>query len=268
MKLIYIVILPLLMLFSRHSFSQNGGGIYAENGAKVIGCVVAENRAAGNGFGVCGGDVELLNCTVGNNIAAEKLTKDIDVGYIFCENNKIVSREIYESEGRTDAAGVVFWVNSDRYAKAVRAYVVALKQEKKARGEFFVSSGVEAAVFDTACYTETMALATVSEAAIYCQGYMAGTVLEKRWLMPAGFQLSCLFTTHRQVEKTLDFLESKGVDIDHFEEDIYWSCSETYKDFWGVHFTSSVDNGKPSGVCLGRPGDEQHWVRPVLIYGM
>ena len=51
-----------------------------ESGAKVIGCVIAGNKAAGDGSGVCGGDAELLNCTVGNNVPAEKLTKTIDIG--------------------------------------------------------------------------------------------------------------------------------------------------------------------------------------------
>lgn len=266
MKLIYTVILSIILLFAHEGFCQNGGGIYAEDGAKVIGCVIAENKAVGDGFGVCGGDAELLNCTVGNNVPAEKLTKNIDIGYIFCEDHSIVSKEFYEAEGRTDAAGVVFWVNSDRYAKASRAYIVALKQAEKVRGEFSVNGGVEFAVFDTACYTETMVLAAVSEAAIYCRDYMKGSVLEGSWLMPAGFQLSCLFTVYNQVEKTLEFLENKGVDVDHFEKDMYWSTSEAYVDFWGISFTSEIGSSTPPGMCLTMPGDEQHWVRPILIY--
>lgn len=255
-----------MLLFFHKGYSQNGGGIYAENGAKIAGCVISGNEAAGDGFGICGGDAVLLNCTVGNNIPSEKLTKTIDVGYIFCEDNSIVSKETYEAEGRTDAAGVVFWVNSDRYAKVARAYVVALKQASKVRGEFSVNAGVEYAVFDTACYEETVALAAVSEAAEYCRNYLGGTILAGRWLMPAGFQLCCLFTAHDRVEKTLDYLAGKGVDVDHFEEAVYWSTSEAVVDFWGVSFTADIVSSEPSGICLSLPGDERHWVRPILIY--
>lgn len=263
MKLIYTII---LLIIAYDVFSQNGGGIYAENGAKVIGCVIAENKAANNGFGVYGGDVELLNCTVGNNVVAEKLIRTIDIGYIFCENDSIVSKEEYEAKGRTDAAGVVFWVNSDRYAKATRAYVVALKQAEKARGEFSVNSGVDFAVFDSACYAATMLLAPVSEAAEYCRNYMKGTSLEGRWLMPAGFQLSCLFTENSQIRKTLEFLENKGVDVDYFKEDVYWSTSEADVNFWVISFTLGIGSSTPPGMCFTVLGDEQHWVRPILIY--
>lgn len=259
------------MLFAHRGFSQNGGGIYAEDGAKVIGCVIAENKAAGNGFGICGGDAELLNCTVGNNIPAEKLIKTIDIGYIFCEDYSIVSKEVYEAEGRTDAGGVVFWVNSDRYAKAVRAYVVALKQAEKVRGNFWTGVPPKFAVFDTACYAETIALANaMSEAAIYCREYMKGTVLEGQWLMPASYQLSCLFTTHTQVDETLEFLKNKGMDVDRFEEAVYWSASKASAEgFWAVSFSSIVIPGSIGigiGTCYPASGDEQHWVRPILIY--
>lgn len=60
MKLIYIILLPITVLFAHKGFSQNGGGIYVESGAKVIGCVIAGNKAAGDGSGVCGGDAELI----------------------------------------------------------------------------------------------------------------------------------------------------------------------------------------------------------------
>ncbi len=266
MKLIYIILLPITVLFAHKGFSQNGGGIYVESGAKVIGCVIAGNKAAGDGSGVCGGDAELLNCTVGNNVPAEKLTKTIDIGYIFCEDNSIVSKETYETEGRTNAAGVVFWLNSDRYARTSRAYVVALKQAEKVRGEFSVNGDVEFAMFDTACYMETIALAAVSEAAIYCREYMKGSVLEGRWLMPAGFQLSCLFTTHVRVQETLEFLRNKGMDVDFFEKDVYWCTSEANIDFWGVSFTSEIGYSHTPGKGFEVPGDEQHWVRPILIY--
>lgn len=269
MKLINIIILLIFISFVHKGFSQHGGGIYAEDGAKVIGCVIAENSAAGSGFGICGGDTELLNCTVGNNVPAGKLTKTIDIGYIFCKDDSIVSKEVYEAEGRTDAAGVVFWVNSDRYTKVTRAYVTALKQAQKPRGDFWMGEIFRFAVFDTACYAETMALANAgSEAAVYCREYMKGTVLEGRWLMPASYQLSCLFTAHYQVDKTLEFLKNKGVDADIFEEDMYWATSNpNLKIFFVVDFSSKITSSTSAGTCSAtQEFDEWHWVRPILIY--
>lgn len=255
----------MLLLLAHKIFPQNGGGIYAENGAKVRGCVISENKATGDGFGICGGDAELLNCTVGNNIPAEKLTKTIDVGYIFCENNSIVSKEVYESEGRTNAAGVVFWVNSDRYAQTNRAYIVGLKQEQKPRGDFGKGGEFsQFAVFDTACYAKTRALVDAgSEAALYCREHMQGTPLEGRWLMPAGFQASCLFTAHYRVAKTLDFLRNKGVDADLFEEAIYWTASTSSTGFWVINFSSETDAGMISSTLSM---NELYWVRPILVY--
>lgn len=282
MKLVLYIIIWLSLFLAGHTgLAQKGGGIYAENGAKIQGTIVVGNKAQEDGFGVYGKDnVNLLNCTIGNNEQEEKKQEPIKIGDIYCENKDIVSKAVYETLGRTDAAGVVFWVNSDRYAVSSRAYVAALRHQELKSGPPSGRMGIEYAVFDTACYANTMALYQGNDAARFCRDYMAGTPLAQHWLMPAGYQLACLFVARYEVEKTLSFLDGKSVVVDHFADD-YWSSTEndvttdpdvaTASDksgfyFWVVSFCETWRSSIGPGAFHFEVNDPTFWVRPILIY--
>lgn len=247
-------------------FAQRGGGVYAEDGAKMVGTVVVENRAMEDGFGIYGGNgVSLLNCTVGNNEAGQ-VERQFRTGDIYCEDGNIVTLQEYEAVGRSNAAGVVFWVNSDYYAVHSRAYIVALRQEKKVWGES-AAADYEYAVFDTASYAGTAALLPGSEAARYCREYVAGGMPAGIWQMPAAYQLSCLFGARIEVERTFNWLKAKGVAVDDFEEEIYWSTTKFSPIYsWGFDFTALAGGNLSNKGITYKAKTESCWVRPVLAY--
>lgn len=247
-----------------------GGGIFADDRAFIIGTLIYGNQAE-EGFGVGGGDVHLLNCTVGENKAMVGREATAKPGDIYCADGVIRSTADYLSENRDDAIGVVFWVNTDVYAFP-HGYVVGLEEGTGMWGqESLLQGGIEVPVQDTVCYVMNEAMCAAGaeyEAALYCRNYRAaGQVGEIRWLLPAGYQLSFLYTNRLKVEQTFDFLKGTGSNIVEFADDWYWSASEAItsggKYGWMMQFGTGGFLQYQTDECLK---SRVHRVRPMFMY--
>lgn len=231
-----------------------GGGVYMEDGAKLVGTLVCGNRAE-EGFGIGGGNAVVINCTVAGNAKLQGSQENIQPGFIYCADGRIVAKEEFEA-GTMEAVGVVFWVNSDVFS-LIRGYVVALRQEKKTWDGPSYSEGIEMPpISDTAAYRNTKLL-EVSEAARYCREYVPG-VSGRQWVLPAAYQLAALFYAWTAVEDTLEFLKGQGKQVDDLQEEIYWSSTEDLEGAWAVDFAS--------GEYISQEWDESCCVRPVFAY--
>lgn len=263
------VLLPCLGAVAQSAGKGQGGDLYLEDHARVIGTVVYGNRAE-DGFGIYGGDVDVINCTVAGNEVADRMLNGIRPGYIYCADGSIIDRDTYRANpGGKEVVGVVFWINSDLYTP-LKGYVVALNQEMKVWGDGpSQTEDFEYAVFDTAAYENTRLWATVSEAARYCKEYTAGTFAGS-WVLPAGYQLAALFAALPEVEATLQLLEAQGMAVSHFTEDFYWSSSETSDigNMWVLNFGKEGDGsvGDIIGAFSPQAGTDPAMVRPVFAY--
>lgn len=241
----------------------NGGGIYAEDGARIIGTLVVGNRAV-EGFGISGGQVTVINCTVVANENTGNLRDGVKPGDIYCADGTIVDISAYRLKTEKDAVGVVFWCNSDPFADFPRGYVVALEQaERDCRG-VSLTEGAAEPVFDAEAYPNTERLANAGvEAAVYCKDYRAGS-FDKAWALPAGYQLAALFGVLPRVEASLRSLEEEGITVVHFKNGIYWSSTETTDDnIWMLNFDLTGEEG---GEFVVGNREEVHGVRPVFAY--
>jgi hypothetical protein len=256
-----------------------GGGIYAETGSEIVGTVIHSNQG-GNGYGVGGGGITLLNCTVSMNKRIEYTRPVQFPGFVYCADGAVVDTVEYKSAGRTDAVGVVFWVNPDPYAVWPRGYVLALDGAEKMLS---VGSGLPTFLLpmeDTNSYKKTRSMAQLgSEAALYCSDYMAGTAHEGKWSAPAGRYLSLLLNAYREVRKTLDCL-SRLPDHEHvmqLQDGIYGSITEYgEKYFWTLSLNNSFQDLIQPVTGEFVAGDDNsvgsenidlaYWFRPVLVY--
>ncbi len=265
-----------MVLFAAvNGWAQTGGGIYVRSGGKVVGTVVHGNLAE-DGYGLAGGDAEVINSTVCTNGPMGNIMDGIQPGDISCADDTIRSRAGYEKGAEKDAIGVVFWVNSNYYAAYPRGYVVALEQSLQ-QWTAGIPRYANAPLSDTACYQKTQELAAAgNEAAMYCAGYAAGGEVAGRWCMPAGRQLSLLYTNQAIVSETLDFLskpEEGAVtgSIAGLEETLYWSVSIRDAMYvWMQEFRAPEDMEtiySGSFIRLDPSADPAAYaVRPIFVY--
>lgn len=252
---IFLIIAGSVGFLQAQSTGGRGGGIYAEDGTKVVGTLIYGNRGE-EGFGICGGNAAVINCTVAGNGKLESARENIQPGFIYCADGQIVSSAEYD-RNVMEAVGVVFWTNSDFFSP-IRGYVVALRQALKTWDGPSYTAGVQMPpISDTSAYRNTEQM-SVSEAAAYCRNYTAGS-FAGRWVLPAAYQLAALFYVWEQVEKTLVFLEGQGVALNRLQEEIYWSSTEELdNNAWAIDFGS--------GEYIRSGWEESHFVRPVFAY--
>lgn len=241
----------------------NGGGIYAEDGGRIIGTLVVGNRAV-EGFGISGGQVTVINCTVVANEHAKNLREVVKPGDIYCADGTIVDTSAYRLRTEKDAVGVVFWCNSDPFAAFPKGYVVALEEAELDCQGVSLTEGETDPVFDAEAYPNTERLANAGiETAVYCRDYRAGT-FDKAWALPAGYQLAALFGVLPRIEASLTSLEESGMTVTHFKNEAYWSSTETVDDnIWMLDFDLTGEEG--GGFLVGNR-EGMHRVRPVFAY--
>lgn len=255
--------------------TKEGGGVWIEDGGKIVSSLVFSNRAA-DGFGIAGGNGVVLNCTVTENRETENLKTGWKPGDILCADGSVVDTVAYKSRAVHDAVGVIFWVNSNVYSHQPRAYVVALREEEKKWGtNGMVGTGYAYAVEDTACYTRTAQLVAQGEgmeAAVWCNDFRAsGQSGDWKWALPAGYQLAALFVNSEMVNKVLMLLQKYDPAVQLMEKEMYWSSSEVPENgeiAWLMSFSYSEAAFEP-GTFLGdnyalRTG--VYGVRPVMVY--
>lgn len=266
----------LLQVMVSKSQTGEGGGVWIEDGGRLMSSLIVGNRAL-DGFGVAGGNGLILNCTVSDNRAMEDLRLGWKPGDILCADGSVVDSTIYKMRAVHDAVGVVFWVNSNVYAYQKRAYIVALQEEEKTWGvDGVIGSPYECAVEDTACYTRTAELVARSEmmeAARWCDQFHATKQTQQwRWALPAGYQLAVLFLNHEIVNKILVLLQKYDPAVQLLEKEMYWCSSEVMdatRTAWLMSFSYGETDFGP-GTFLGDEmhalRSEVHGVRPVMVY--
>lgn len=250
-----------------------GGGVYVEEGGKLIGTIVEKNCAT-EGYGIAGGNALVLNCTVSGNYALRTSREDIQVGDIFCTDGSTVKVEQYQLKEPKNAIGVVMWVNSDRYNLKNRMYVIALQEELKKWGEDIpLTVGYANPMTDTACYSSTARMIALEdlrwEAAVYCSRYKDPRQQgEWKWAFPAGYQMGYLFINRQKVNKTLTELQRWHTDVQLLAQDSYWTATEGNGmgiESWTICFDQSA--GIPGNFIIGQAKrNDEYGVRPVLRY--
>lgn len=250
-----------------------GGGVYLEDGGKLIGTVVKGNSAA-EGFGIAGGDAWVVNCTVSGNEEVRIVWENIQIGDVFCTDGSTMSIGEYRLREPKDAIGVVIWTTSDRYSLKNRMYVTALQEELKKWGkEVQLTPGYASPAADTACYSHTAGMVALKdpswEAAVYCNRYADPRQQgEWKWALPAGYQMGYLFLNRRKVNQTLAELQKWHPDVQLLEQKIYWTATEGDGmgiETWTICFDPST--GTPGNFMIGiRKRNEACGVRPVLRY--
>ncbi len=80
--------------------SGDGGGCYLSTHTLLRNCIVQNNRAEGNGGGVCGSNSEYTNCLFSNNEAGEK------GGGLFATNVRLVNCDIVNNRADLGGGGI------------------------------------------------------------------------------------------------------------------------------------------------------------------
>ncbi|CCZ09062.1 hypothetical protein [uncultured Culturomica sp.] len=270
-----------------------GGGIYLHDGGSCVGSVVYQNQAQ-DGFGIAGGNARVINTTV---IANEKLKVDttrVAPGYIYCLNGEIVDTVTYESDGRQDAIGIVYWVRGDINAVYPKGAAIALQEFQGSWGAVNVLNisgqyeledwGGVAFLKDTACYGNTLKMEQEYtdrgyrefEAGHICYGYRAEKQVEgiPRWCLPTYLYLRRIFNQISALDASLRFLKRvhPGLDIDMLGGKSrtaawYWSSNDGLA---GEHNSGCVVNFVTG--AYGRFGSTEaekttrNNVRPIFVY--
>ncbi len=127
-----LILLTLSTFVSGQTVSE-GGGVYLQNGGKLMNSIVTQNYAL-KGFGVSGTSGEVLNSNINNNLY---LNKEIVVpgdilmndGTIFTPNK---TGTINFPPGYTDAnvVGVCFWTNESNDFVNAKSWVIAVTESQ------------------------------------------------------------------------------------------------------------------------------------------
>lgn len=245
MKIKYIGVLLLLSALLPVLAQEKGvgGGVYLEDGATLSNCLVRDNRAS-DGYGVAGGNAVVVNTTVVENGVALLEVKDVRLGDVYCRDGAFLTTADYAAAGRTDAIGVVFWVDPAQIGKEQKILVMALQESKKkwfnnsSANAVDVLTTVETILRDTACYRhQTKMLAHTYSAQFfagqYCYsfGEKAGHPARIRWCLGTVCQYSRMAFYRGKLNQTLDFLKKQhpGQAIDLLSEEDYWTSTECGK---------------------------------------
>ncbi|MDR1756561.1 MAG: hypothetical protein LBR65_06370 [Culturomica sp.] len=255
-----VVISMLLLSCLTESRGQgNGGGVYLEDDAVCIGCVIRDNKAL-DGFGVAGAAGHLINSTIVQNEILPVDTVEFQPGDIYCGDGKIRDTAAYRKRDTMDAIGIVYWSRFDATFPYPRGAVVALEEFQSEWGQdIFVgensqigysAKGIDPAlamVMDTACYTKTRYIYEeikalggdpLSYAASACHLYhhpaeTATAALPNsrkvQWCLPTYVYFVRIWTLLPVVEATLSFLKEmhgdEGAQLfweDKFPGQPYW----------------------------------------------
>lgn len=256
-----------------------GGGVYLEDGAVLSNCVVYNNRAS-DGYGVAGGDASVINTTVVENGVARLKVKDVRLGDVYCRDGACVTTADYAATGRTDAIGVVFWVDPAQAGKEQQILVMALRESKQ---KWYSSAGkisidvltdIRTILRDTACYrhqAKMLAFKKSSQllAGQYCYtfGEQAGHPANIRWCLGTVCQYSRMAFYREKLNETLAFLKERHPDqnIDLLSKEFYWTSTEC-----GNAPTALIDRAcavdfEATSFQSDKKKNEECCVRPICV---
>lgn len=266
----YTLLLLTLSIFVSAQTESEGGGVYLQNGGKLMNSIVTQNYAI-KGFGVSGdtiGEVgEVLNSNINNNLY---LNKEIVVpGDILMNDGTVYTPNptgalIFPS-GYTVAnvIGVCFWTNESNDFVNAKSLVIAINENLGIPWEPGTTNNNNiptlpdfgdpaAAISDKEGFTNTAKIVghlgllnnpalNSRYAARYCYEYGTSAGV---WFLPALNQLVEIYRTLSIVNPVLsrlNALQSSIVPISTSEE--YWSSSErAYYGAWPFSFS----NGTPT----------------------
>lgn len=296
-RFIYCISVLWLGITQVYAQGGTGGGVYIENG-KLIGTVVHDNQAE-DGYGIAGNSTAvLLNCTVGENSRFVTDKKWTVVGDIYCADGTIVDTTTYMNDHRTDAIGVVYWINSDVSVTYPRGSVVALGQSQES---WCASGGCQINInydpdsetgtgsslgfeswLDEDCVGNTRRMCTAIDhmeyrAALYCNAYKASAqagsaTKDTLWCFGTLPQMQRLILVGKQVDATLKFLKRQHPDwqIDLFNRESqtkswYWTSDDSvgeYDKAWAVNFYTMESSVNEMSLLKSN----KYWVRPIFLY--
>jgi len=285
-----LILLTLSTFVSGQTVSE-GGGVYLQNGGKLMNSIVTQNYAI-KGFGVSGTSGEVLNSNINNNLY---LNKEIVVpgdilmndGTIFTPNK---TGTINFPPGYTDAnvVGVCFWTNESNDFVNAKSWVIAVTESQDIKWsptvnynppnilDLFDYKTPAAATLDKDGFTNTativshtgftgdgsggtFALTNTNCAAKYCYDY--GTVAGV-WFLPSLNQLVEIHRTLSIVNSVLNRLSTSQNSIKPISTSKdYWSSTELdTQEAWLFKFSSD-----PKISQSNKTTDKDHGARAMRV---
>lgn len=129
----FMLLLLILSTFVSGQTVSEGGGVYLQNGGKIMNSIVTQNYAL-KGFGVSGTSGEVLNSNINNNLY---LNKEIVVPGDILMNDGTVYTPQYDKNGKLlfptgytiiDVVGVCFWTNESNDFVNANSLVIAITE--------------------------------------------------------------------------------------------------------------------------------------------
>lgn len=193
-----------------------------------------------------------------HTIVADRTLK---VGNIYCSDGSVMDPDTYKSEGRDNAAGVIFWVN-DTLDTEDKAYIVSLSNARKNIWcDSLVSTGVSTSIdqYDGAANTamlqtfevRTSAKAPAMEIAVNFSEGIAN------WHLPSVKELMEIYRNKAVIKYALQACDGEG-----FDKVWYWSSTEDNSGEQSKHFNAYIVSLKEGRIQASHKFDSYH-IRPV-----
>lgn len=271
------LLLTLSFLASAQTSSE-GGGVYLQNGGKLMNSIVTQNYAI-KGFGVSGTSGEVLNSNINNNLY---LNKEIVVPGDILMNDGTVYTPQYNAAGTlifptgytiTNVVGVCFWTNESNDFVNAKSWVIAVTESSGIKWTPTINynppnitdltdyATPAAATLDKEGFTNTakivsqpgftgngtggtFALTNTNCAAKYCYDY--GTV-PGVWFLPSLNQLVEIYRTLSIVNHVLTKLNELDMAVPKTIvpisiSDNYWSSTElSTQEAWLLKFSINIE---------------------------
>ena len=266
-----LLLLTLSILATAQTVSE-GGGVYLQNGGKLMNSIVNQNYAL-KGFGVSGTSGEVLNSNINNNLY---LNKEIVVpGDILMNDGTIYTPNttgtIIFPPGYTVAnvIGVCFWTNESNDFVNAKSWVIAVTENQDIKWTPTISysppnitdltdyTTPAAATLDKEGFTNTAKIVSFKDftgdgtggtfsltntncAAKYCYDY--GTV-PGVWFLPSLNQLVEIYRTLSIVNPVLSRLHTlQNSIVPITTSDNYWSSTElSTQEAWLLKFSINIE---------------------------
>ena len=281
----FMLLLLILSTFVSGQTVSEGGGVYLQNGGKIMNSIVTQNYAL-KGFGLSGTSGEVLNSNINNNLY---LNKEIVVpGDILMNDGTVYTPQYVNGTlvfpagySIANVIGVCFWTNENNDFVNAKSWVVAITENTGIMWTPTIAYqqpdipnlinyvDPAAAISDKEGFTNTAkiightgftgdgtggtyTLTNTNCAAKYCYDY--GTV-PGVWFLPALNQLAELYRSLSLVNSVLNklnALQSSIVPISASGE--YWSSSER-ADYGAWPF--SFSSGGPTTVNTSKSDNKK-----------
>lgn len=187
--------------------------------------------------------------------------RTLKVGNIYCSDGSVMDPDTYKSEGRDNAAGVVFWVN-DTLDTEDKAYIVSLiDAEKGIWCDTLVSTGVSTSITEYNGAANTAMLQTFEVRAetrvpaMNIAVYFSDGIIN--WHLPSVMELMEIYRNRAAIDYAL-----KACNGESFDKVWYWSSTEDGSGEQNKHYNAYIVSLKEGRIHTSLKR-QSYYVRPV-----